>query len=201
MRNGIQLEYIDENLNRIIQNPDSVLYLNSYNVGNKRALFAMVKEEQGVYRKVQITKEQSIMTFPFEPIYWFYNGPGYILLKNFIVLNENNLAINTVYLDGFKSKKLDEPKVFNVGIFATFDDGSATFVRREKEKTFEKRGGIQPYIDLLKKYKEYEPKYDTYKYIESVGEVDGLFVISELQENTQEKPKVKKLLPNVKKDD
>ena len=51
---NVQLEYIDENLNRIIQNPDSVLYLRPYNVGNKRAWGAMVKEEQGVYRKVQI---------------------------------------------------------------------------------------------------------------------------------------------------
>ena len=141
------------------------------------------------------------MTFPWEPIYWFYNGPGYFFLKDFVVLNQNGLAINTVYLDGFKSKKLDGPKVFNVGIFATFDDGSATFVIREEEKTFDKRGGIQPYIDLLKKYKEYEPKYDTYKYIESVGEVDGLFIIPELQEKTQENPKVKKLIPNAKKDD
>lgn len=198
---NIQLEYIDENLNRIIQNPDSVLYLRPYDVGNKRALFAMVKENQGVYRKVQITKEQSKMTFPWEPIYWFYNGPGHFFLKDFVVLNQNGLAINTVYLDGFKSKKLDGSKVFNVGIFATFDDGSATFVIREKEKTFDKRGGIQPYIDLLKKYKEYEPKYDTYKYIESVGEVDGLFIIPELQKKTQENPKVKKLIPNAKKDD
>ena len=54
---NVQLEYIDENLSEIMQNPDSVLYLRPYDVGNKRALFAMVKEEQGVYRKVQITKE------------------------------------------------------------------------------------------------------------------------------------------------
>ena len=50
---NVQLEYIDENLNRIIQNPDSVLYLRPYNVGNKRALFAMVKEEQGEKFKLQ----------------------------------------------------------------------------------------------------------------------------------------------------
>ena len=72
---NVQLEYIDENLSEIMQNPDSVLYLRPYDVGNKRALFAMVKEEQGVYRKVQITKEQSKMSFPFEPICCFYEGP------------------------------------------------------------------------------------------------------------------------------
>ena len=197
----MQLEYIDENLNRIIQNPDSVLYLRPYDVGKKRALFAMVREEQGVYRKVQITKEQSKLTFPFEPLHWFYRGPGYFYLKDFIVLNQNNLALNTTNLDGFKAKSLGEDKILNVGVFATFNDGSATFVWRERAKKFEKQGGIQPYIDLLKKYKEYEPMHDTYRYIESVGEVDGLFVIPELQEKSQEKPKVKKLIPNAKKDD
>ena len=38
------LQYIDENLNRIIQNPDSVMYLRPYKIGNKRALFAIVKK-------------------------------------------------------------------------------------------------------------------------------------------------------------
>ena len=198
---NIQLEYIDENLNRIMQNPDSVLYLRPYNIGNKRALFAMVREEQGIYRKVQITKEQSKMTFPFEPIYWLHNGPGYFYLNNFIILNSNNLALNTTNLDDFKTKPLGEDKILNIGVFATFSDGSATFVRRERAKKFEKKGGIQPYIDLLKKYKEYEPKHDTYKYIESVGEVDGLFVIPELQTKIEEQPMVKKLIPNKRKVD
>ena len=139
------------------------------------------------------------MTFPWEPIYWLYKGPGYFYLNNFIVLNLNNIALNTTNLDGFKAKSLGEDKILNVGVFATFNDGSATFVRRERAKKFEKKGGIQPYIDLLKKYKEYEPQHDTYKYIESVSEVDGLFVIPELQEKVQEKPKVKKIIPNAKK--
>ena len=197
---NIQLEYIDENLNRIIQNPDSVLYLRPYDVGNKRALFAMVKEDQGVYRKIQITKEQSKMTFPFEPIYWFYNGPGYFLLKDYISFH-NMLALNTTHLDGFKAKSLGEDKILNVGVFATFNDGSATFVQRERAKKFQKQGGIEPYIDLLRKYKEYEPKHDTYKYIEFFDEVDGLFVIPELQEKIEEQPMVKKLIPNTRKDD
>ena len=55
--------------------------------------------------------------------------------------------------------------------------------------------------DLLKKYKEYEPKHDTYKFIESVDEVDGLFVIPELQTKIEEQPMVKKLIPNTRKDD
>lgn len=197
----MQLDYIDENLNRIIQNPDSVLYLRPYDVGNKRALFAMVKEDRGVYRKIQITKEQSKMNFPWEPLYWFSRGPGYFYLKDFIVINQNNLALNTTNLDGFKPKILDESKIFNVGVFATFNDGSATFVIRERAKKFEKQGGIQPYIDLLKQYKEYEPKHDTYKFIESYGAADDIFVIPELQEKTEEQPKVKKLIPNARTGD
>lgn len=191
--------YIDENLNRIMQNPDSVLYLRPYDIGNKRALFAMVREEKGVYKKVQITKEESKMTFPFEPIYCLYNGPGYFYLNNFIVLNSNTFALNTTNLDGFfKVKPLVGDKI---GVFATFSDGSATFVWSERPKKFEKKGGIQPYIDLLKKYKEYEPKHDTYKYIESFDEVDGLFVIPELQTKIEEQSMVKKLIPNTRKDD
>ena len=119
-------EYIDENLNKIIQNPDSVLYLRPDVVRKKQALFAMVKEEQGIYKNVQVTREQSKMTFPLEPIYYFYNGPGYLFLKKYIILH-NWLALNTTNLDGFKFKRLDNFKGF-VGIFATFNDGSATFV-------------------------------------------------------------------------
>ena len=49
------------------------------------------------------------------------------------------------------SQSLGEDKILNVGVFATFNDGSSTFVWRERSKNFEKKGGIQPYIDLLKK--------------------------------------------------
>lgn len=195
----MQLAYIDENLNRIMQNPDSVLYLRPYDIGNKQALFAIVKEEQGVYKKVQITKEQSKMTFPFEPIYWFYNGPGYYYLKNFITFH-NCLALNTTNLDGFKAKTL-ENKIYNVGIFATFNDGSATFVIREKTKKFEKQGGIESYIDLLKQYKEYAPKHDTYEIIEYHSVNDDTFIIPEFEKKTEEQPKIKKLTKDNKKQD
>lgn len=54
---------------------------------------------------------------------------------------------------------------------------------------------------FIKKYKEYEPMHDTYKFIESVDEVDGLFVIPELQTKIEEQQMVKKLIPNTRKDD
>ena len=80
------------------------------------------------------------------------------------------------------------------GIFATFNDGTLTFVCRKREKKFKNQGGIQPYINLLKKYKEYEPKHDVYIYIESCDEVNGLFVIPELQGKKEDNSKVKMLI-------
>ena len=190
----MQLEYIDQNLNRIMQNSDSVLYLRPDNIGNKRALFAMIKVEKGVYEKLQITKEQSKMTFPFEPLYLFYRGPGYLFLKNYIIFN-NFLALNSTNLDGFKVENLGEHKIFSVGIFATFIDGSSTFVIRERKNKFEKHGGIQPYINLMRQYKEYEPKYDTYEEIECYCIGDNTFVIPKLQEKLKEQTNVKKISP------
>lgn len=198
------LQYIDENLNRIIQNPDSVMYLRPYKIGNKRALFAIVKKEQGVYEKVQVSKEYSEMNFPFEPIYWFYKGPGYFYLKDFICFN-NWIALNTTNLEGFKHKTLDNSKLFNkiykVGIFATFNDGSATFVERRGTKEFQKKGGIQSYIDLLKQHKECEPTHDTYEIIEYYSANDDTFIIPQLQQKTEEQPKVKKLTKDNTKQD
>ena len=61
----------------------------------------------------QITKKQSKMNFPTEPLYWFYQGPGYFYLKNFIVF-DSWIAINANNLDGFKYKILDDKKIFKV---------------------------------------------------------------------------------------
>ena len=196
-------EYIDENLNWIIQNPNSVLYLKPYYVGKKQALFAMIKEEKGVYRNLQITKEQSKLTFPFEPIYWFYKGPGHWYLKeNRDIVIDNYMALNTTNLEGFKTKKLGGAKIFNVGIFATFNDGTAAFVNRKGEKEFQKKGGIQFYIELLKKYKEFDPQHEEYKildyYIQHDCNDDNRIIIPELQEKTEEHPKTLKLEPTKK---
>lgn len=193
-----EFQYIDENLTKIIQNPDSVLYVKPYNVRNKRALFAVVKEDKGVYKSVQITKEQSKWTFPFTPIYCFKNGPGYIFLKDFMVFN-SYVAININYLDEFTYRIADDNRTFNVGIFAVFNDGSATFINAEKAKNFEKQGGIKAYIDLLKQYKEYNPRHDSYQIIEHYSDGNDTFIIPELQKKTEEQPKVKKLTNDSKK--
>ena len=200
---NIQFNYIDENLKRILENPDSVMYISPFDVGKKKALFAVVKEDEGVYKKVQLTKEESKLTFPFEPLYWFYNGPGYTLLDNFISFH-NNIAVNITNLDGFKYKTFDDEEIKNfskktriinkiagVNIFATFSDGSATFVTRDSSKHFEKNGNINAYIDMLKAHKEYNPKHETYKCIEAYSVDNDTFIIPELQKK-EEQPKVKK---------
>ena len=40
-----------------MENIDKVLYVEPFEVGNKTALFAVVNEKPGIYRKIQITKE------------------------------------------------------------------------------------------------------------------------------------------------
>ena len=183
-------DYINENLDKILQNPDSVFYINSYYIGNKRAIFAVVKEDEGIYKKVQITKKQSRMEFPWEPLFHFFNEPGYLLQKKFIVF-DNWVALNTTHLDGFKYISNKNKK--EVGIFATFDDGSATFVKPERQRKFAKQGEIESYINLLKQYKEYNPTHDIYENIEYYNDNSDTFIIPKLQKKNEELPKVKKL--------
>lgn len=175
----MQFEYIDENLFRILNDPDSVMYLKPDDVRGKRALFAVVKEGEGFYRKIQITKEQSKLNFPFEPIYVFYHGPGYVLLKNFISIR-NITALNITNLEGFKEKKLNA-RVYNTGVFAAFNDGSATFVFREKEKRLHKKGALNPFGEILNQYKDINLSRDEYCVIEEYPVGDGTFVIPDLQ--------------------
>lgn len=187
------LEYIDENLMMILQNPDKVLYLKPFSKGAKIALFAVIREESGVYRKVQITKEQSKLSFPVEPLYWFFNGPGYIFLNDFLVFN-NYTAVNITNLDGFMYKKAEGKRLyFNSLIFATFNDGLAAFVTREREKSFKKNGGIKYYLDLLEQYKKSEPQgADTYEIIERyIKEDNDIIVIPSLLKEPSEKQKIK----------
>lgn len=177
----MQFEFIDENLFRILNDPDNVMYLKPGDVGGKRALFAVVKEGEGIYRKLQITKEQSKLNFPFEPIYVFYRGPGYVLLKNFISIH-NITALNVTNLEGFKEKKLNA-RVYNTGVFAVFNDGSATFAFRDKEKRLHKKGASNSFSEILNQYKDVNLSRDEYCVIEEYPTGDGTFVIPELQKN------------------
>ncbi len=191
----MHFEYIDENLDEVIQNIDNVLYFRPYEVDGKQALFAMMKIDNGVYTKLQITKTMSKVHFPFEPIYWFSKGPGYKLMRdNEFLIFDNWTALNISNLEGFKQQKLDKHRIFNVGLFATFSDGSATFIRRETPKKFAKEGGLDFYIDTLKQYKEFNPQYEEYQIIECFDAGYSTIAIPKLQEK-KEQQKVKKL-PN-----
>lgn len=178
----MQFEYIDENLNTILQNQGMVLYLKPYDVRNKRALFAIVREGEGegVYKKLQITKEQSKWTFPFEPIHYFRNGPGYFYLKDFIVSN-NYIALNVKNLEGFMSKNSQKNNKI-VNIFATFNDGTSVFLKWKNAKRFEKENGLKNYINLLNQRKGYvSPNFSDYEILDFyIGEEDT-FSISSLQ--------------------
>lgn len=45
------LNYIDENIEKIINNPESILYFRAYYVLKERTLFAVIKEDVGIYKK------------------------------------------------------------------------------------------------------------------------------------------------------
>ena len=177
-------KYIDENVNQIIEHPDNVFYIRPYDVGKKLALFAMVKEEEGVYRLLQLTKEQSRFTFPFEPLYWFGKEQGHLYYeRNQDIIIDNNVSLNPTNLESFQSRRLEEAKILKVGIFATFYDGTCTLIQRKSEKDLQKKGGIQYYADLLGTNKENHSQQECYYTIECYNTGNNTFVIPELQNN------------------
>ncbi len=189
---NFEFNYIEENIEKINQNPDSVFIIKPGFVGKKKALFALIKEDAGVYKNIQLTKEQSDWIFPAVPIKYFHNGPGYYLLNNYIIF-DNYEAVNITNLEGFKIAPY-KGKIFNTGLYATFNDGSATFLIRDTAKSFEKNGGLEPYIKLLEQYKEYNPQYETYEVIEKHYIGDKTYIIPKLQEKNKEEVKTKKLV-------
>lgn len=189
---NFEFNYIKENIERINQNPDSVFIIEPGFVGKKKALFALVKEDDGVYKNIQLTKEVSDWIFPAMPIYDFHNGPGYYLLDNYLIF-DNYRAVNITNLEGFRLAAI-KAKVFNTGLYATFNDGSATFIIRNSAKSFEKNGGLEPYIKLLEQYKEYNPQYETYEVIEKNYIGDNTYIIPKLQEKNKKEVKTKKLV-------
>ena len=184
------LQYIDENLQEIMANIDSVLYIKPYDVKNKIALFAVVRKKPGVYRKIQISKEQSKGTFPIEPIYWLNVGPMYFDLKDFISVGSNWIALNTKNMDGFKEKKLDDDRRYNIGIFAMFSDGSATFITRESEKSLRKWSGIASYNNRLKPFKNPNLQHEKYYSIGANFDTEDICVISELLDSKESESKM-----------
>ena len=172
----INFEYLDDNLEKVLQNPKSVVCFKPYDIGNKEALFAIVKESEGVYKKIQLTKEQSQLEFPFVPITLFKDGPGHSILKKFMIF-DGMIAVNTDNMDGFMFKYHEKDKK-NVGIFATFIDGSATLVACKKLKKFKEDGELGPYTAMLNKNKDCKRTHDSYLVIEDHKTDDDTFIIN-----------------------
>ena len=186
----MDFEYINENLEAVIDNPDKVMYIKPYSMGNKSALFAVLKEDDGIYKRLQLTKAQSKLHFPIEPIFNFYRGPGYFYLKNFTVF-DNMVALNINYFDGFKCKYMQGQKYFNLGVFALFNDGTATYIAGDNDRKFLHTGGFKKFYNLLDPRVACSEKDDTYEIIESYRDGDNdTFIIPSLQkENSHIKPK------------
>ena len=177
----MKFEYIQENLLYIMENPEAVMYIKAYDIGKQRALFAVVKAEDGVYKKVQITKGQSKLNFPVEPMFLFSQGPGFFFLENFYVY-DNLYAFNKDYFEGFKSKDLDNRTYFNLGVYAVFNDGTATHIINDNNTTFNLKGGVKQYIRLLDTNNvSFTQTHDKYEIIERYQEDDDTFVIPKLR--------------------
>ena len=80
------LHFIDKNIKEVRKNLKNVLYIRPYDIDSKHALFAVIKEEKGIYRRIQITEEMSKWNFPFETLNMFFEGPGHSFIKDFIIL-------------------------------------------------------------------------------------------------------------------
>ena len=178
----MQFNYIEENLLKIIENPESVMYIKAFDTGKNRALFAVVKEGEGSYRKIQITKGQSRLNFPVNPIDIFNNDFG-SYLENFIIFDKL-IAFNKSHFEGLKTKPLNNKTYFNLGVFAIFDDGTATHIINDNDKKFEENGGTLGYRKLLdKKDISFSSSRDTYEIIEFYSGDDDTFIIPSLKQN------------------
>lgn len=71
--------------------------------------------------------------------------------------------------------------VINIDIYAVFNDGSATFVRGERENIFNRKGGIDYFNQLLEHYIDNRVNNSEYKIIECYPVKDSdLFAIPHL---------------------
>ncbi len=175
----MNLEFINENIDKIIKNINDVLYIRPYNINGKIALYGVIKEDKGIYKRIKLTKEMSKLTFPFEPLYYLYennklNKKDFLIFNNIISLNKNNL-------DGFITSNLNN-KIYNIGVFATFTDCSSTIITREIYNKFIKNKELNLLVQ------EYPSKHNNYYIIEDYKVDMDTYIIPK-------NDKVKKLTP------
>ena len=165
----------DENLEKVSENKDNILCIKPFNVENKKALFALMKLNNVLYYRTQLTESQSRLTFPFEPIYFLDKYTDFDF-SDYVVLH-NQDAFNSKHLEGFKYKFSVDKKYAR--LYATFNSGVATYVQIEKTKGFLKHNGIEPYVELLEEHKEFKPTHEYYKILEYYDNGVGYYNIEE----------------------
>lgn len=134
---SLNISFKENGMNKI-KDPRNVLLIKPVGEGSKMWLRAIVKIGEGEYEAVDITKPQSVLSFPFEPMLSLQYYLGKYYLDNFII-DDNMHALNREYFTGFYSAGYDnDPK--RVAICAKFKDGSSSIYCRQKKKYFDKKG-------------------------------------------------------------
>lgn len=170
-------EFKSDNIKEILNNLDNVLYIypdyrKQITYVEEWALFAIIKEEKGVYKKVQITTFMSSQNFKITDVFnRFIEEYTSNYLKDFILLNGNATILNPAHFKGFD--------YYQSNIYALFNDGVATHIDHYEED-------MKPYLIRESNF------IDSYEIIENYcyGIMDSC-VIPKLKE--KEKTKTKKL--------
>lgn len=124
-------EFKSNNIKEILNNLGNVLYIypdyrKQIEYVEEWALFAIIKEEKGVYKKVQITTFMSSQIFKITDVYSkFIEEYTSNYLKDFILLNGNATILNPAHFKGFN--------YYQLNIYALFNDGVATRIDHYEE--------------------------------------------------------------------
>ena len=124
-------EFKTDNIKEILNNLDNVLYITpdyrkQIEYVDEWALFAIIKEEKGVYKKVQITTFMSCQNFKITDVFnRFIEEYTSNCLKDFILLKGNATLLNPAHFKGFNYSLLNEK---HTRIYALFNDGVATHI-------------------------------------------------------------------------
>ena len=141
----MMFKYNKENFKKVLLNRN-VLYIKEETNKNKKNLYAVVKIAYDKYIKLELTTPENSISFPYNPIHYFHDEGGHIILDNFVFLN-GNCALNKDFLLKLGYTSLEDPNL--IAVLAIFKDNMSTVVDIQKKKHFEKNG-IREYERLAK---------------------------------------------------
>lgn len=124
-------EFKSDNIKEILNNLSNVLYIypdyrKQIEYVEEWALFAIIREEKGVYKKVQMTTFMSSQIFKITDVYSkFIEEYTSNYLKDFILLNGNATVLNPAHFKGFN--------YYQSNIYALFNDGVVTRIDHYEE--------------------------------------------------------------------